>query len=236
MYLPNIVFSKNNDTDTLIVRFLSWGEDGYPHMTTCSNFENDVPYKEWAIAKTNYVDSLNFELDNLERIKDKDFHVCCKLLIISENKIMKTICLNEHYLLMNGMTYLCSKKVRVLLDKIMNLYPARINEHRYLPDKYGNEYSGGKGKLYKKIRSLLKKEIRQIEGNSSVMVRIICKANKKGETTKVLLATVVGKDLPIVVQETISKKITYILLNKIRWKKDITRMNSDTITLLLKLK
>lgn len=233
--LPCITLSKNNDADTLIVRFLTWEEDGYPHMTTCSNFENDVPYKEWAIHETTYVDSLYSEIDNLERVKDKDFQVCCKLLIISKEKTIKTICLNEHYLLMDGKTYICSKKVKELIDKIMRTYPSRVNEHRYLPDVYGNEYPEGRDELFKKIRSLLKKELRQIENDSSVRAFIICKVNKKGRTTRVLMVKIISKDLPIVLQDKIKKRLTYILLHKIKWKKDNTRMNPDTITLPFKL-
>ena len=136
---------------------------------------------------------------------------------------------------MNGKTYRCSKKVKELIDKIMRTYPSRVNEHRYLPDMYGNEYPGGEEELYKKIRSLLKKELRQIESDSSVKIYVICKANKKGKTTKVLMIKIISKYLPIVLQDKIKKKLTSILLHKIKWKKDNTRMNPDTITLLFKL-
>ena len=88
--------SKVKSPDSLYIRFFMWDNPDAPHITTCDNFEYDVPYKEILVNNPADVELLYNRLQQLGKISDTDFNVGCKLFFIKNNKLINEICMNVY--------------------------------------------------------------------------------------------------------------------------------------------
>ena len=92
------------DQDSLIIRFFSWEMES-PHNITCLNFENEVPYREYIITSPVVIDSMSDQLQKLQKCKDNDFLVGCKLYFIKNGKANRVFCMNNNSVFSNNIFY-----------------------------------------------------------------------------------------------------------------------------------
>ena len=82
--------SAKNGVDTLCIRFLSWDTYNLPHIVTCNNFEDELPYTEHRVCSKTAVVKLLESLKELRQTVDTDFSVGCKLFFLSDGNVVKT--------------------------------------------------------------------------------------------------------------------------------------------------
>ena len=227
--------SKVKSPDSLYIRFFMWDNPDAPHITTCDNFEYDVPYKEILVNNPADVELLYNRLQQLGKISDTDFNVGCKLFFIKNNKLINEICMNEHYVLMDGLTYKCERDVKTLIDKFMLSIDCIHNEFKYKPDKYGNEYPQVREALYKKMHTFLSNTLKKLDASGSISVVVHCKCDHKGKNESAIV-TMHSNDIDGKVMVKLEKEFEHWLMHKVRWKRNKLRMKSDWIEIYYRYK
>ena len=222
--------------DSLYIRYFSWEDSIQPHIITCTNFEYEMPYTEYCVSDKNAINRLLNCMNDLQKYSDVDFNVGCKLFFLHRNKLVKTACLNTKYILTCGNTYYCTKELLNCIDSMM-YHGAMVDiKERYISRKYGDEYNLGREFLFSKLETYLAKAIPDTIRNwEDTRIVVNCKSNRKGKTTRTKIQ-IYNKELSssqkIVLEHLIYKFFTH----KVKWIPDETRMKSDWITIMYKIK
>ena len=229
---------QKKNVDTLYIRFFSWEEYNQPHIITCTNFEYELPYTEYCISDQIKINRFLNNIDELQETSDTDFSVGCKIFFMRDGKVVKTACLNSHYVLINGKTYFCTKD---LIDHINSMmYDGALvdTQKKYIYGKYGDEYIHGREALLSKFETYLAKKIPDpIKKSGDIRIVVYCKSDKMGKTTRVDPRVYrVNNKLSDGEKKYIEGLITKFFTRKVKWKPDYTRMKSDWIKIMYKYK
>lgn len=228
LVLVSVKNYANIDVDTIVIRFMTWNVDDAPHLITCINFETEVPYCEYIVSDMSKITSLDDKLHNLRATKNLDFCVGCKLLYIKKGVVKNVICLNNKYVMENGIVYFCNDSLINMIDSLTKSITASAKKFNYMPELYGEEFSKGKKELHKILSSYYDKLRKKYNVHGTTRLEIFCKANKKGKTT-VANTRLYNKEINTEYIVKIEKLFNRFFLKKIRWKKNSTRMNADWI-------
>ena len=228
--------SAKNGVDTLCIRFLSWDTYNLPHIVTCNNFEDELPYTEHRVCSKTAVVKLLESLKNLHQTVDSDFSVGCKLFFLCDGNVVKKVCLNSKYVLMDGRTFICTQELMNTINDIMHKGVIMNRQDRFLPNKYGDEYIHGRETLFSELEAYYAKHVPEsIRKNGDTRIVVYCKSNKKGKTTKIERVRIYNTNLSDSQTKDIERLIYRFFMRKVRWKPDETRMQSDWITIYYKI-
>lgn len=226
----------SNDMDSLYIRYFSWEESKQPHIITCTNFEYELPYTEFCISDQSEICRLLDSMNELQKVSDIDFSVGCKVFFLNRNKVVKTMCLNSKYILINGNTYYCTKELVNCIDRMMSHGAMVDTQKMYISGKYGDEYHLGREALFSKLEKYLARAIPKIIKNcKDTRIVVHCKPNKKGKTTQIEIQ-IYNKELSNDQKKALEQQIYKFFMRKAKWMPDETRMRSDWITIMYKIK
>lgn len=223
--------SKTIDADSLVVRFMSWNMDGSPHSITCLNYEYDVPYKEFTITDRMKIESLGSAIKSASRVKNTEFNVGCKLFFVKDDMVVEEVCMDKDYTLRRGKMYLSSTEVKNIIDGIMETESLNTDKFHYMPDRYGNEYVYGRDSLFRYFDSNMCRIAKTMRLTDDVIIVTHIEAEKSGKTAKIIDMKIYSKGLDENGKTRIEEEIRHILMRKIRWKKNLNRKKSDTISI-----
>lgn len=218
---------KSKGTDSLMIRYSNW-DVTYVHISTCSNFETYNGYEnEYVVSSTDHVDSLKALLCHLQETDDTYFPVRCKLYIFDTDTIKQKICMNKTYIALGGKTFLNNEKVIKYINFLMSEY-SPCNSKRFLPDKMGANYIGGKNGLYSMLYKELDRMASSFDYFGRMVMNIKCKADKKGRTVQVDVGIVKPKK-PTKTEKRIARKMAKYIKNNVIWEEDPERSDYDMI-------
>ena len=223
-------YSLCNNIDSIVIRYVSWEQYARPHTTSCVNFEYDVPYKEYTIKDRKDINELVNCLKNLKPTENRDFSVGCKLLFIKGNAVVKIVALNSDYLLLKGKTDQSPLGAIRFINDVISRTNRNEVEYSYRPDRLGNEFSKGRIELYNKLYKHLKKQKNGIKITGDTRLVAYCKVNKAGHTRKVLQLNIYNEELTGMDKAFIEENL-YVFFNRIKWKKNNTRMECDMVVI-----
>ena len=228
--------SAKNGVDTLCIRFLSWDTYNLPHIVTCNNFEDELPYTEHRVCSKTAVVKLLESLKNLHQTVDSDFSVGCKLFFLCDGNVVKKVCLNSKYVLMDGRTFICTQELMNTIDDVIKEGIVTNTHYNYDIGKYGNEYMGGRDSLFLKIDHYLARKLpKSIKNVGDIRIVVYCKADKNGRSTQVKIR-LYNRILSKKQEKRLEKLLNYFFFHEVKWKPDETRMLSDWIVLNHKIK
>jgi len=237
LYLCMTECSAKIDVDTVFIRYMSWETHGQPHLVTCNNFEEEMPYTEYCVSDRSEIDRLLGSMKELPKTPDTDFCVGCKLLFLHKGTVVKKACLNSKYVMTSGQSYLCTQELMNTINDIMHNGVIMNRQDRFLPNKYGDEYIHGREALFSELEAYYAKHVPEsIRKNGDTRIVIYCKSNKKGKTTKIERVRIYNTNLSDSQTKDIERLIYRFFMRKVRWKPDETRMQSDWITIYYKIK
>ncbi len=226
----------SDNVDSLYIRYFSWDNSKQPHIITCTNFEYELPYTEFRISDQSTICKLLNSMNKLHKTSETDFSVGCKVFFLHRNKVVKTVCLNSKYILINGSTYYCTKDLMNCIDDMMR-HGAMVDiNKRYISGKYGDEYHLGREVLFSKLETYLSRTVPEMITNSKdTRIVVHCKSNKKGKTTQAEIQ-VYNEELSTSQKKVLEQQIYKFFMRKIKWMPDETRMKSDWISMMYKIK
>ena len=107
---------------------------------------------------------------------------------------------------------------------------------KYISGKYGDEYYLGRDSLFSKFETYLARTVPEtIKNSEDTRIVVHCKSNKKGKTTRTEIQ-VYNKDFSGSQKIVLEQLIYKFFMHKIKWMPDETRMESDWITIMYKIK
>ncbi len=213
--------------DSLIIRFFSW-QMGSPHNITCLNFENEVSFREYIITSPVVIDSMSGQLQKLQKCKDKDFQVGCKLYFIKCGKVNRVFCMNSNSVFSNNIFYKNNKDVIKKINRLIAIYPKVENDCNFSPKEFGDEFAQGRDSLFRVLHTSMAETIKNLNYNDILIVSIYCKAYKNGKTKSAVINPANKKSLSDI-EKKIIMKLRDVLMTKITWSKNLERMDSDYI-------
>lgn len=224
------------DADTLYIRFMSWEEYNHVHLVTCNSFENELPYKEYCISDKNTINKLVDNIKALQETADTSFAIGGKMLFVHNGEVVKKACMSSHFVLMDGHTYICTQKLMDTIDDIMHKGVLIDNQSKFLPDFLGDEYIQGRDSLYSKLASYYEKNLnKSLMEHGNTRISAHCKADKEGNTIKAIVH-VSNNNLSDQQRDSIKELTEKFFMNEVKWKPDDTRMKSDWIWIIHKIK
>ena len=224
------------EVDSLYIRYFSWENYMQPHIITCNNFEDELPYTEYCVSDRSEIDRLLGSMKELPKTSDTDFCVGCKLLFLHKGMVVKKACLNSKYVMTGGQSYLCTQELMNTINDIMHKGVIMNRQDRFLPNKYGDEYIHGRETLFSELEAYYAKHVPEsIRKNGDTRIVVYCKSNKKGKTTKIESVRIYNTNLSDSQTKDIEQLIYRFFMRKVRWKPDETRMESDWITIYYKI-
>ena len=215
------------DQDSLIIRFFSWEMES-PHNITCLNFENKVPFREYIITSPVVIDSMSDQLQKLQKCKDKDFQVGCKLYFIKCGKVNRVFCMNSNSVFSNNIFYKNNKDVIKKINRLIAIYPKAENDCNFSPKQFGDEFAQGRDSLFRVLQTSMAETIKNLNYNDTLIVSIYCKAYKNGKTKSAVINPANKKSLSDI-EKKIIMKLRDVLMTKITWRKNSEHMDSDDI-------
>ena len=229
LFLLLLVCLSSNavNKDSLIIRFFSWQMES-PHNITCLNFENEVPFREYIITSPVVINSISDQLQKLQKCKDKDFQVGCKLYFIKSGKVNRVFCMNNNSVFSNNIFYKNNKDVIKNINQLIAIYPKAENDCNYSPKEFGDEFAQGRDSLFRILHTSMAETIKNLNYNDTLIVTIYCKAYKSGKTKSIVINPANKKSLSNI-EKRIIMKLRDILMTKITWSKNLERMDNDVI-------
>ena len=216
--------------DSIVIKKSLWGKN----ILVCPGLDSDyfdiVSYPDFIISDKEQISLLIDSMNSLKMI-DSDYDkrylgdIRCKLFLFKSDRVIKTIPMNETFLFTPKIRYWAGSLPETI-DSICK--PMKVRESRnsikfeYLP------YEGGKDALYNYLAMMMKKKMKsETRGNYNLW--IVCHADKKGKTLDVKVFNYYTLPKPPIPAD-VEKKIKRIVYG-IRWTKDKTRMQTDTIVI-----
>lgn len=211
--------------DKLVIKFLSW-EPLSSHSISCIEFDG-YPFMQYEVEDSVDINQLFSLLKSARITNDTTFDVGCKLLFLSNNKIVHSSCLNKHFMLYDGYMYKNNKKIVKQITKLIHkgrqikYIVNRLNIH-----SIGEQYDGGFDKLIYILNNHISKKTEELNYKGTMILIAYCHINRDGRTIKVVIKKTDGK-APINKENIIIQDLKSFLSNKILWKPNKERMQND---------
>ena len=216
------------DEDSLIIRFFSWNPDS-PCGATCLSFENaEISYSEYIVTSPVEIDSLSGQLHKLQKCRDKNFQVGCKLYFTKSGKVNRVYCMDNNYVFSQNLFYKNNKDVINRIDRLMAIYPEVKNDDRFFPKELGDEFPQGRDSLFRILHKNMAETIKKLNYNDTLIVTVYCRADINGKTKSVKINPV-SKKLLSTKEKKIIRRLKNILMTKITWSRNLERRNGDFI-------
>jgi len=213
--------------DSIVIKTAAW------HITTpsnvsCSNFENDISYKECCISDSVIISKIVRELSRLELSNGKTLDVRCKIYFYSQGEIFTSACIDPNNVLYDGLLYKTSSSLKKTINRIEQKskfkMPIRLSSYT----KKEIPFTNGRDSLYNYLASALEDVVDTIERPVKLMV--ICQIDGKGNTTKVTIKEKKGIVLNSGYLELFSR-LKEIFMKDIKWTPDKERYPFDVVTI-----
>jgi len=216
--------------DSIVVKQAPW-HIMTPADVTCSNYENEISYKEYHISDSNVISDIVRELSCLKESHAKSLNVRCKIYFYSHGEAYMSACMDSYHILYDGFLYYLSPSLKNKIDCMIKNGTPRKPMNKDVYAKTDFPFPNGRDSLYSYLLSESDELIKRIE--KTVALTVNCQIDNHGNTIKVIIRnrdhTIPDNDIKELV-----KKMTEIFMNDIKWIPNKERYPYETVTIHMK--
>ena len=219
--------------DSIVVKQVSWSMVTST-VTTCQDFEEIFPEcNEYHIKDGADISCLYKEMGNLKKSNGKIIDVRCKMYVYVSNRVLKTICVDQHDVLYDGFLYQVNQQFLQLLNDMTTKY-ARVDKMDMIQTKTERDipFPNGMDSLRTYLSQQSEVFFRYVD--ESVSLEVLCFVDAQGNTSKVRIFDNAPKGSPKNLEE-LKTILTDIFLKDIKWLPDKERFPYESVWIPIKV-